>query len=265
MIIGFKTLSTSIGLFQTGLEFTEEEDGRVIDEDVVGGVAEEDVAEEGIADEGAAEGGVADEGAAEARADEEGVAEVGVVAEGNEEPDSFMEIDNNYEADPDYVPPIERRGRGGSRGRGEGSGRRESRGRGKSRGRGQAAVVRGRSASAETVIRGRGRGRGTRVVRPSSPVAIWEKVAFAPPDVQWQDTIPEPPPDAPNKTPLDYFHVFIENYMFDMFVEQTNLYATQNGYNLNVTSIEMQQFVGILLYTGIANFPQYRMFWGMST
>ncbi|XP_046686955.1 piggyBac transposable element-derived protein 3-like [Homalodisca vitripennis] len=119
------------------------------------------------------------------------------------------------------------------------------------------------------------RGRGRRqenaprvrraVQRDRSPVSIWNKEKFISPNVQWEGTIPNPPTEAASKTPLDFFSMFINEEIIHLITEQTNLYAQQKGKDLSVTNIEIQQYIGILLHSGVVNVPQYRMYWAAET
>lgn len=96
-------------------------------------------------------------------------------------------------------------------------------------------------------------------------MAVWSKVPFNPPIVNWIGDIPNAPANSKPMTPLSYFNIFIDDEMFELLTEQTNLYGEQLGKDLNVDVSEIKRFVGILLYTGFVPMPQYRMFWAIET
>lgn len=164
--------------------------------------------------------------------------------------------------DSDYEPPSKRPGLT-ERGRPRGGGRGLQRGmdRGRVRTRGGRGVQRGRVRT-----RGKSVRRGGRPIRPISPVAVWRKdKEFIPPHVEWKGSIGNPTPNVEQNSPFYYFKTFIDDDLLLVIKNQTNLYAQQNGVQLDATMTEIQQFIGIVMYTGIANFPKYRMFWEVET
>lgn len=66
-------------------------------------------------------------------------------------------------------------------------------------------------------------------------------------------------------TPLNCFNIFIDDEMFELLAEQTNLYGEKLGKDLNLDVSEIKRFVGILLYKGFVPMPQYRMFLAIET
>lgn len=85
--------------------------------------------------------------------------------------------------------------------------------------------------------------------------------------MEWDpNTIPRPPPEVEQKTPFDYFSLVWEEDLYDIIADQANLYAFQKStLDLQVTAVEIQQFIGILVYTGIVPMLQYRMYWANDT
>jgi hypothetical protein len=77
-------------------------------------------------------------------------------------------------------------------------------------------------------------------------------------DTQWKGRISEPPCPM---TPIDYFRQFFPNDLFQLIQTQTNLYALQNQSTFRTNTMEIEQFVGILLKMGIVGMPQRRMYW----
>jgi len=69
------------------------------------------------------------------------------------------------------------------------------------------------------------------------------------------------------KKPIDYFHMFLNKKMIKQIMEATNLYASQKNPEkvLNVSYIEMEQYIGVLLHMGFTSMPDYRMYWRQET
>ncbi|KAL2085028.1 hypothetical protein ACEWY4_020546 [Coilia grayii] len=80
-----------------------------------------------------------------------------------------------------------------------------------------------------------------------------------PPVPQWKASFPLP---LEVKAPVDYFRQLTQEAT-EIMVTQTNLYASQCDINkpFNVTSKEMEQFIGIAQYMGIFSFPTTRLYW----
>ena len=76
-----------------------------------------------------------------------------------------------------------------------------------------------------------------------------------------------PPPNHSVLEPIDYFCSMFGKESFDILKEQSNLYSVQVNPNrpVNISESEIRQFVGILLMTGIYDFPQQRSYWTNST
>lgn len=93
----------------------------------------------------------------------------------------------------------------------------------------------------------------------------WKKKEFSPPSANFIGHLP-PPPDE-ELTPIDYFFSMFGHESVELLTQQSNLYSVQSNPNkpLRVTLQEMQQFIGILIMTGIYSFPNQRFFWANDT
>ncbi|KAE9521569.1 hypothetical protein AGLY_018033 [Aphis glycines] len=77
-------------------------------------------------------------------------------------------------------------------------------------------------------------------------------------------SLPDPPIE--NLSPLQYFKFFVDDNIFQNFVEQTNCYSCQvTGSSINTNISEMEQYIGIHFYMSIVKMPSYRMFWSRKT
>ncbi|XP_030747084.1 piggyBac transposable element-derived protein 2-like [Sitophilus oryzae] len=63
------------------------------------------------------------------------------------------------------------------------------------------------------------------------------------------------------KTPVDFFRLFFNDSLIELFVTETNRYALQKNKTLNVTKDEMFVFIGGMLLSGYAKYPNKRMYW----
>lgn len=65
-----------------------------------------------------------------------------------------------------------------------------------------------------------------------------------------------------NKSPLEFFKLFLSDDLIDLMVEQTNLYHMQTkGTSLNVTADEIKDFIAINTLMGVVNLPAYTDYW----
>ena len=65
---------------------------------------------------------------------------------------------------------------------------------------------------------------------------------------------------------MQYFDYFFDSNLFDHIAQETNLYSLQtSGKSINTNATEIEQFVGILVEMGILKYPQYRMYWDLTT
>lgn len=72
------------------------------------------------------------------------------------------------------------------------------------------------------------------------------------------------PPSAEvqsGKTPTDFFELFFSEKIILHCVEQTNLYALQRNDDVNVTIEDMKVFIGGMLMSGYAKYPNKRLYW----
>ena len=72
------------------------------------------------------------------------------------------------------------------------------------------------------------------------------------------------PPDIPMST-MEYFRQFFPEDLWDLIVDQTNLYALQNNRPFQLSIPDLKQFIGILFLMGVVNMPQLNMYWADST
>lgn len=71
------------------------------------------------------------------------------------------------------------------------------------------------------------------------------------------------PPDIvyEKKTPLEFFYLFFDEEVLANIENQTNLYAQQKNYNLNMTRSELLVVFGGLLLSGYGKYPNKRLYW----
>lgn len=73
---------------------------------------------------------------------------------------------------------------------------------------------------------------------------------------------------APRKlmTPYQYFSLFLDKNMINNIALETNKYAQEkSGEDKSITSGEIEQYLGILLLTGVVKMPSFRMYWAAET
>ena len=88
----------------------------------------------------------------------------------------------------------------------------------------------------------------------------WKKTKYSFPETSFKGEFSLPPIDMP--TPLQYFKLFLNDDCMEYISEQTNLYAlSKDGKIINTTANEIEQFIGILLFTGIFPCRAYPMYW----
>lgn len=88
----------------------------------------------------------------------------------------------------------------------------------------------------------------------------WTKDIVNPPHMTSDFVFSDPPDDI--ATPYEYFKMFVTQDLVTHISEQTNLYAMQtDGKQLGITPSDIEQYIGILLFTGIYPCPSYRMYW----
>jgi len=96
----------------------------------------------------------------------------------------------------------------------------------------------------------------------------WSKQSFASVSLDF-DAVPVTPrmPFSPDDRPVDFFRKFFDNDVFDILVQQTNLYARQNKLRNweDTTVTEMQAFVALLIGMGIHCLPHVDLYWSSDT
>lgn len=80
----------------------------------------------------------------------------------------------------------------------------------------------------------------------------------------WQDQLPKA---DDNLSPLQYFRKFFSEDILEVIVEESNLYAIQWDPNnpLNLTTNELEQFLGTVVYMSLFGLPATSMFWNKAT
>lgn len=65
------------------------------------------------------------------------------------------------------------------------------------------------------------------------------------------------------ESPVDYFKFFFTEDLITFITEQTNLKSIQVNVNkpVNATNAEMEQFIGIIIFTSLVHLPSTRMYW----
>ena len=80
------------------------------------------------------------------------------------------------------------------------------------------------------------------------------------PDTAFTEKFSEPPEIIPS--PSNYFKQFISDECFENVALKTNIYALhKDGKEICITKDEIEQFFGILIFTGIYSAAPYRMYW----
>ena len=99
------------------------------------------------------------------------------------------------------------------------------------------------------------------LVTPKKAVKYkWQKKALTPPDTAFTETFSEPPEIIPS--PSYYFKQFSSDECFETIALQTNIYALQkDGKEICITKDELEQFFGILLFSGLYSAATYIMYW----
>ena len=72
--------------------------------------------------------------------------------------------------------------------------------------------------------------------------------------------------DGTLKQPIEYFKSFFTEEIFQIFVDQSNLYSTQKNVNkpLDVTVQEFEQWLGLTIHFSVSKLPSCRMHWDTS-
>ena len=87
-------------------------------------------------------------------------------------------------------------------------------------------------------------------ITPSSSYRWRKRHLLITDDIAFTGSFSDPPDEIP--TPLQYFRRFLSKERMKYIAYQSNLYVTQkDGKVLGTSSGEIQQFIGILLLTGV--------------
>ena len=79
-----------------------------------------------------------------------------------------------------------------------------------------------------------------------------------------EDLYPDPP--GSDLTLVEYFQMFFDKDLVNVLSQQTTLYSVQvNVKSINTNNKEIEQYLGVLIFTGVLKFPQYRLYWNPST
>ncbi|XP_049782287.1 piggyBac transposable element-derived protein 3-like [Schistocerca cancellata] len=77
---------------------------------------------------------------------------------------------------------------------------------------------------------------------------------------EWKGSLPPPPVEE--MTPLQYYKIFMNDEVFELIAEQSNIYALQkDSVSLQTSKNEVEQFVGILLHMGTIKMPSIHLYW----
>ena len=61
--------------------------------------------------------------------------------------------------------------------------------------------------------------------------------------------------------PIQYFARHWTNAMSDLIVEQSNLFASQNGTSIKTTRVEINKFLGIIIKMELVGLPRFSLYW----
>ncbi|XP_047124308.2 piggyBac transposable element-derived protein 3 [Hydra vulgaris] len=93
----------------------------------------------------------------------------------------------------------------------------------------------------------------------------WRKVSV-PKEIDAFNGEPFPEPPYPELTPYQYFKKLFSSEIFDLIVEQTNLYsANLTGTSIAVTNNDIEKYVDILVLMSIIKLPHQRLYWSNET
>lgn len=92
----------------------------------------------------------------------------------------------------------------------------------------------------------------------------WKKANFyMDPQFLKFETEPLPNKITSLKSPIDFFSYFFTDDLYQHIMSQSQLYSIQCDVNkpVNITKIELQQYIGICLFTSIVVIPNVRRYW----
>lgn len=87
----------------------------------------------------------------------------------------------------------------------------------------------------------------------------WTKVASSTDFVQPQFTAE----DREIGRPIHYFQLFFTDELLSIIIEQSNFYACQTDVSkpLNLTTAELETYIGTVIYMSIFGLPRHRIYW----
>lgn len=68
-----------------------------------------------------------------------------------------------------------------------------------------------------------------------------------------------------NRTPLDVFYLFFDEYLWQMITDYTNLYAIQHNRQGDIAVDEIKCFFGVLIYSGYTSVSRRSLYWESSS
>ncbi|CAF1351990.1 unnamed protein product [Rotaria sp. Silwood1] len=94
----------------------------------------------------------------------------------------------------------------------------------------------------------------------------WKKKDLVLPAANFASTF-SPPPVYMEFEPIDYFYSMFGKESITLLTERSNLYSVQTNPNkpARISEVEMAQFIGVLIMSGIYCVPDQRFFWMNTT
>ena len=89
----------------------------------------------------------------------------------------------------------------------------------------------------------------------------WRSKNFEPLDETFKEPEMTPTPDV-EKTPFQYFKLFVSDEMLNNTTEQTNIYILQSkGAEKSILRNDIEKFIGVFLRMGLVRLPIQRPYW----
>jgi hypothetical protein len=93
----------------------------------------------------------------------------------------------------------------------------------------------------------------------------WERDTFASENTEWKSKLPNPP-EVNAIEPFEIFRTFMPRSVFDWIRDETNKYSEdKQGESIQVTTDEIEQYIGILFFMSVVAMPRYDMYWAAKT
>lgn len=92
---------------------------------------------------------------------------------------------------------------------------------------------------------------------------VWMKnVTYIPPNISWHEKEDTSDPEIELESPMYFFQQYFSNNLFELMVDNTNLYAVQQHSKFLPTNLgEIKTFVGIHIVMGNCHYPRIRNYW----